>query len=360
MSKLPWFKFYPADWRAEPALRMVSMEARGLWIECMCLMHEAEPYGHLRVRNVVMDEQRLALMCGTSEQNVRACLHELERAGVLSRTRDGVIYCRRMVRDEAKRSRAQANGNRGGDPDLVRLKEASGRLQTTARFSRKDNPTKVQAVWEACGGKCSLCSQAMVFEHDNSAAAFEVDHVVPLTLGGTNALSNLRGVCKSCNLKEAKKSGRNLVLVSGGATPAPNPDSKLRGQKLETRREANASVEAVFDALWPLWPAIARKRHPQQKVRDAIANQLKLGNTADQIIQAGRAHVAERLAKGPEFVKGLVPWLSQGLWKNWVGDEADETERKRRLWVFQTYGDWRPDWGPRPDADQSEAQGGNP
>jgi len=40
--------------------------------------------------------------------------------------------------------------------------------------------------------------------------------------------------------------------------------------------------------------------------------------------------------------------------------EPDETERKRRLWVFETYGDWRPDWGPRPDADQSKAQGGNP
>jgi hypothetical protein len=276
MSKLPWFKFYPADWRAEPALRMVSMEARGLWIECMCLMHEAEPYGYLIVRGVPLEVPSLAAIVGASEQQVRAGLHELEDAGVLSVSRDGIVFCRRMVRDAKNRERAKNHGKRGGNPALK-------------------NPV--------------------------------ASNVYELPLKG-----------------EVKGGDKDTL--------------KLRGQKLETRREANASVEAVFDALWPLWPAIARKRHPQQKVRDAIANQLKLGNTADQIIQAGRAHVAERLAKGPEFVKGLVPWLSQGLWKNWVGDEADETERKRRLWVFQTYGDWRPDWGPRPDADQSEAQGG--
>jgi hypothetical protein len=84
MTKLPWFKFYPADWRAEPALRMVSLEARGLWIECMCLMHEAEPYGHLIVRGVALDTPQLAAIVCAPEQTIRACLHELEEAGVLS------------------------------------------------------------------------------------------------------------------------------------------------------------------------------------------------------------------------------------------------------------------------------------
>lgn len=32
--------------------------------------------------------------------------------------------------------------------------------------------------------------------------------------------------------------------------------------------------------------------------------------------------------------------------------EPDSAERKRRLWVFETYGEWRPDWGPRPDKSQ--------
>ncbi len=118
MSKFPWFKFYPADWRAEPSLRMVSMEARGLWIECLCIMHEAEPYGHLIVRGTPLETPALAAIVGASEMIVRSCLHELEEAGVLSRNRQGTIVCRRMVRDQEKRERDQNNGKKGGNPAL--------------------------------------------------------------------------------------------------------------------------------------------------------------------------------------------------------------------------------------------------
>jgi hypothetical protein len=97
----------------------------------------------------------------------------------------------------------------------------------------------------------------------------------------------------------------------------------------------------VFDALWTQWPAVSRKRHPQQKVRDAIANQLKLGADPDRIIQAGRAHVAERLPKGAEFVKGLVPWLNGGLWQNWAS-EAEPFDRDKWLQrYFDSRGDYR-------------------
>ena len=44
-----WFKFYPSDWRADPALRMCSIAARGLWMEMLCVMHEATPRGSLLI-----------------------------------------------------------------------------------------------------------------------------------------------------------------------------------------------------------------------------------------------------------------------------------------------------------------------
>jgi 5-methylcytosine-specific restriction endonuclease McrA len=355
MSKLPWFKFYPSDWRAEPALRLVSLEARGLWIEMLCIMHDANPSGHLLVGSQPLDAVGLAAVCGVSEQKVRACLHELEAAGVVSRTRASVLYSRRMVRDADKYARARANGLRGGDPDLVRLAEQAGKLQSSKRFNRKDNPTKVRIVWEACEGRCTVCSTDMVFEHNNEPNAFEIDHIIPLTLGGSNAIENLRGICKACNLKEAKKSGRYLRVVSDGATPAPNPDAKLRSQTSETRREANASVERVFDALWKLWPPEARKRHPQQKVRDAVASQLRLGVDPEDILSAGRAHVTERLKSGPGYVKGLVPWLSQGLWRNWL-ETPDAEEIARRIRLFEFDGTWLPEWGARPDSQTAGAQ----
>ena len=254
-DKLPWFKFYPADWRAEPALRMVSLEARGLWIECMCLMHEAEPYGHLIVRGAALETAQLASIVGASEQVIRSCLHELEEAGVLSVKPDGTVYCRRMVRDAKNRERAKNHGKRGGSP-LLKKPVASN-----------------------------------VYE-------------LPL-----------KGVVK-------------------GEDKAP---LKLRGQRLESRREANASVEAVFDVLWKLWPAEARKRHPQQKVRDAIASQLRLGATPEELVSAGRAHVADRLKGGPQFVKGLVPFLSQQLWRNWLSDGA-LFDRAEALRIYAEHG----------------------
>lgn len=46
----PWMKFYPADWRADPGLRMCSgCCARGMWMEMLCLMHEAMPRGFLKL-----------------------------------------------------------------------------------------------------------------------------------------------------------------------------------------------------------------------------------------------------------------------------------------------------------------------
>jgi hypothetical protein len=272
-SGLPWFKFYPVDWRAEPSLRMVSLEARGFWIECLCIMHEADPYGHLLVRGVPVETPQLAAIVGAPEQVVRSCLHELEEAGVLSRNRDGVVVCRRMVRDGKKRERDKNNGKKGGNPALK----------------------------------------------------------MPV--------------------------GSNVYVL--GVNPRDNPPLKggvkARGQILESRKEANASVEEAFDVLWPLWPAIARKRHPQQKVRDAIASQLKLGATSQDLIAAGRAHVAERLQRGPEYVKGLVPWLSQQLWRNWL-ELPDAAELKRRLDLFEFDGTWADEWGPRP----TKSQGGQP
>lgn len=98
----PWMKFYPADWRADPALRMCSLAARGLWVEMLSIMHEAEPYGYLLVNGRPVTDAQLAVLAAAPSDQVPSLLDELESAGVFSRTRKGVIFSRRMVRDEKK------------------------------------------------------------------------------------------------------------------------------------------------------------------------------------------------------------------------------------------------------------------
>jgi len=105
----PWFKFYPSDWRSEPSLRAVSMAARALWIEMLCLMHEAEPRGHLLLNGRPMTDAQLAALAGVPVTTAQELLGELETAGTFSRTRAGVIYSRRMRADTATSAKQRAN-----------------------------------------------------------------------------------------------------------------------------------------------------------------------------------------------------------------------------------------------------------
>lgn len=131
----PWMKFYPSDWRADPALRMCSLAARGLWMEMLALCHEGSPYGHLAVNGRQVTAAQLAVLVGAQEPDVAGLLAELDEAGVFSRRRDGTIYSRRMVRDAKKGEISRKNGRKGGNPTLCKQ---SG-------ISVRDNPQKPEA-----------------------------------------------------------------------------------------------------------------------------------------------------------------------------------------------------------------------
>lgn len=120
MAARPWLKFYPADWRADPRLRMCSLAARGLWIDLISYMHEGEPYGHFTIDGVMPEVADIASLIGRPVAEVRRALDELEARQVFSRTEDGVIYSRRMVRDNARDERDRKNGKGGGNPNLKR------------------------------------------------------------------------------------------------------------------------------------------------------------------------------------------------------------------------------------------------
>lgn len=118
--KLAWFKFKPEAWRSDPSLRMCSLAARGLWIEMLALMHEAEPRGHLLVQGRSVSAKQIASLAGCSSKAADEAILELEQAGVFSKTDEGTIFSRRMVRDTEKAQKDHANGKGGGNP---RLKE---------------------------------------------------------------------------------------------------------------------------------------------------------------------------------------------------------------------------------------------
>lgn len=101
-------------------LRIVSSGARGLWIDMLCLAWDSDPRGYLQTATgKPLNTEQITRSTGNcSLEDVARWIAELEDSGVFSRSATGVIYCRRMVRDEHKRRLCQEAGKKGGNPTL--------------------------------------------------------------------------------------------------------------------------------------------------------------------------------------------------------------------------------------------------
>jgi hypothetical protein len=118
--KLPAIHFFPGDWLRDNVAGC-SLAAQGLWLRMIILMHDSERYGHLCLSGSPIPSESLARRCGCdSLTQFDALLAELDAAAVPSRTNKGVIYSRRMVRDDKKRKQASYHGKRGGNPALLK------------------------------------------------------------------------------------------------------------------------------------------------------------------------------------------------------------------------------------------------
>jgi len=119
MSKLPAYLWYTGDWWKSTDVRMCSLAARGLWRDMLDLMHDNVRRGYLQLANgEPMTAEHIAAAIGASSAEVSSLLMELKKFGVYSCTGTGVIFSRRMVRDDSKRRKAVEFGKLGGNPKL--------------------------------------------------------------------------------------------------------------------------------------------------------------------------------------------------------------------------------------------------
>lgn len=132
----PSFQFYPADWRSNAKLRRCSHAERGIWLEVICLLHDAEDYGILRWP---LKDIALAVGCRATDLSAlrdkgvlkgadaggrcEAHIYTPRHAGKdgapveLIPAQDGPIwYSSRMVRDEYVRSNRGAGTRFGDEP----------------------------------------------------------------------------------------------------------------------------------------------------------------------------------------------------------------------------------------------------
>ncbi len=118
MAKLPSIQFYPGDWLRDPVSHC-SLAAQGLWLRMLLLAHDSVPYGYLVQQGRAIPPAQVARRCGASTvEEYLTLLAELDAAGVPERTPEGIIYSRRMVRDDRRRREGRKYGKLGGNPVL--------------------------------------------------------------------------------------------------------------------------------------------------------------------------------------------------------------------------------------------------
>ncbi len=113
--KRPSFQWYPGDWNRDIAIKTCPLMVRGLWRELLDIMHDGDPYGHLAINGAAISDEQAARLVGCEVREYKRALAELERKNVFSRTEAGIIYSRRMVRDEEKRNKSAAGGALGAE-----------------------------------------------------------------------------------------------------------------------------------------------------------------------------------------------------------------------------------------------------
>ena len=91
-------------------------------------------------------------------------------------------------------------------------------IQTAAPKPRSISKGKRSRVWERDGGVCVKCG---------SQQGLQVDHIVPVALGGGCEEENLRLLCVSCNVREGVK--------DFGLERMKRGDKSLRRGRIETR-----------------------------------------------------------------------------------------------------------------------------
>jgi hypothetical protein len=136
-----WVKWHFDRWRADEGLRMCGLAARGLWADLLAIMHGCKPYGHLSVNGRAPSVRQIASMVGmTTEKEVGSLIQELEENGVFSRSPDGLIFCRRMIRDHSAREAGRRYGSLGGNPSLISKQQREDNQCDGEGLTPPDNP----------------------------------------------------------------------------------------------------------------------------------------------------------------------------------------------------------------------------
>jgi hypothetical protein len=161
MAKLPALQFYPGDWKKDMGVQALELYDRGLWFEMLLLMHDSDERGKLVLNGRPMPHGAIARAIGIEVEVFELRLTLLLELGVASlEPETGVIYCRRMVKDEKNRLAHTEAGKKGGNPKLVNQKsnQTSNQKPTpSSSYSTTENKSGVESTEPDLSVAVRLC-----------------------------------------------------------------------------------------------------------------------------------------------------------------------------------------------------------
>ena len=244
---MPYVKWHGRDWLGDPLLRMVGPEARGVWIDLLCVMMESEPYGHLAVKNRPMKDKETAALIGMSVDTYKGILYRLEEAGIPSRTDAGMLYSRRLVRDHARFITGQESGRKGGGNPRLRGKNQEARIQKPEAKGGLKVPYKgaeIPASLETVTGFAEIWTDFLDNRTAKKAKATPKAQALILATLSEHPERAVEG------LKQAiirNWTGFRWDWVEG---TQPKDQPRYRGRTDEDDAEWNRAWAAIADAIW--------------------------------------------------------------------------------------------------------------
>ena len=130
-EKKPAIQFYPGDWKKDDGVQLLSYEEKGVWLELLISMFGSPKRGKLLLPNgAPMGMKDISNLLRLDEKKCEQIVNKILEYGVASRDKNGVIFNRRMVRDERLSRVRRASGSLGGNPNLLKQKDNQSGNQT--------------------------------------------------------------------------------------------------------------------------------------------------------------------------------------------------------------------------------------
>lgn len=193
-AKLFYIRFFPSDWLSDERLRCCTLEARGLWIDMLCLMAKADRFGYLCLGSKPIGAEEISRIAGIPIDKTQELLKELELLGVFSE-QDGVIYSRRLLREAEVRNQGWERLKRFRNANETPKKRGELELDVIVKVN---NNIPSQKDW---------FDYALELKWDKELArsAYDYYESVGWLIGGKTKIADWKAVARNCQRRNISK-----------------------------------------------------------------------------------------------------------------------------------------------------------